>query len=669
MLEFQQHFQQIRQQPKRRRCNYEGHLHLQFRVFLCVVIFALGVGAGAGASADESAAGIFDENCWSNSTDCRIAATIRSSVAAEQIINLNCDIGSYEEPFEQINQWNQIDGAKNVTFNGCNSSLGSNSVGFELLPDCNAISEATFIKFHVDALQSVHCANSLAVDVQLKVLVLKHNEIGTIDGTAFTNLTNLQEVYLVDNSLHHIDPAAFSRQSLQFLHLIHIQEEPFLIVRDAHLFENTSASSIYIFCIKRLNVEVLTHLTTALENLYISDTALNDVEENVAEVLNPLQLRNISLVNCALKTLVLRDAHCSVTALDISKNNIEKFSTNCVCDSESESTSCALEILDLSENSLKSIDMDWFVALSNLKLLSLRGNMLKSISLDQFVSVLPSVRSIDLRANQMVGFKDITQHLNCDYLRIRIDHNPWNCVWMSTFAHEHPEKFRIFQYNKYISKINVNGLECSAEQLPDDIFPNDVKSFENVSADGKIKTDGNLNISTYTLIYGNPWDLKRNQRAEALIIVFLLPVGIAFLFLLLYMWIHCQKIFHLSYYRSNPLIGSCTAGRAAERFDIVRQLPPSTGTYGTAANNNEDYEIPLNSFCNCNNATRENHKCFLVNHATYENPPIDQPFKLYEEINEEEGNMETINSDVPPNEQPLEGTAVHPLYDHLSFSM
>ncbi|CAD6998103.1 uncharacterized protein LOC101451956 [Ceratitis capitata] len=618
------------------------------------------------------------ETCWNDSQECVIQATLHRvnepPQSAGLVVQIDCQT--------KVEFTTAADGSHTPTYlarplqslllDGCHTPLGVETYGIEYLPNCDTVPVVYMERFHADTLQPYHCPGVNGTDMQVEVLNYRDNELATIGADTFVNVPQLRELYFARNSLRHIPRAAF--EALRVVERIHIVDEPLLALKNADLFERTGVADLQLMRLKYITSELFSHLPETLRQLVVVRTA---IDADAVVVSNPQLLRNISINGCTLKSFTLLEsaATTSVRYINLSGNALAEFRVDFLGYSSNDSI-VALETLDLSENELTQLPLSWLSGLSKLRHLLLRGNHLKMLSLPALMLALPLAASLDLRDNKLTALHDAAEAsaLSWAQVRIQIDRNPWNCLWLLEFAHTHPEKFRVFQYAKYISQINVNGLQCVAAEVPalaenvteNELLANATTTTATTIVRGiQIQDHSNnvVNASTFKLIYGGPWEYKRSQRAEALIIVFMLPVGVALLFLLLYMWINCQKVFHLSYYRSFTWSqrNNGRRFRSAECFDVVRQLPPTPNvSNGDNGNNNDDYETPLSgigSICNCNHigtGTYANEKCGKSHHITYEELPSERPFKIYEEI---------IGDDATDTE-----TYAQPFYDHLSYS-
>ncbi|KNC24617.1 hypothetical protein FF38_09656 [Lucilia cuprina] len=591
-----------------------------------------------------------NELCWNNEEECNIKTELYKNFELSHglTMQIDCHLNftknhtldnnhlQTETNDFQTSTKNRFMGIQSVMLDGCQTPLNTLTYGLEYLPICKSIIKVSIRHFHMDILRPFHCQGD-NTQLQLEYLNIQFNEIAAIEADSFlSNTPQLRDVYIERNSLKLIHKNAF--KAIRSLENLYIVNEPVLMLKFPDLFEYTSVASVHLEALKQMTSGVFEHLPETLQNLYVANTPLDNV---AVQLRNSLVLSNLTIKHCALEKFTLHDVHSTVKHIDLSDNVMKTFTAY-----ENKLTE-----LNLSNNQLQWLPFEWLANLSYLESLILTGNHIKFLHLNSLLKSIPNVLLFDLSQNKLQSLQDYDNDIpdiTLARVRIKCDQNPWDCLWLHQFAHNYPEKFRILKYEKFISKINVNGLQCiPSEKIPPTttvITTNNSTQTNNTALTG----DHFLNVSTYTLVYGSPWEFKRNQRAEALIIVFMLPLGIALLFLLLYMWIYCQKMFHLSYYKGFSCM-QMPANHPSQRFDVVRQLPLSpqqteSGRPLTQLLNGNEmaYEVPINgivSECNCialhsggdDDTTAV--KCQKSVHITYEQLPNEEPpSQIYEEI-------------------------------------
>ncbi|XP_073827166.1 uncharacterized protein [Musca autumnalis] len=638
-----------------------------------------------------------DESCWTNEDACNIRAELYQNLEmangiamqidclekqSENLENNGLDVkGEVEEvvvmpAFSALWQRRFV-GIQAVMLDGCQTSLNAHTYGLEFLPICANVSKVGLQHFHMESLAPLQCMdggeNNNGDHLELEYLLLQHNEIASIDDDSFPqgHQPQLRVLELQSNSLKVIQSKAL--RSLKALEHLKIYKEPVLMLKSADLFEYTAAITIHLVDLKQMTSEIFLHLPETLQTLYVADTAIDNggggAAATAVELINAHALGNLTIIRCSLESFTLIDKHSSVAVINLQGNALKEF----------HAYENQLKELDLSENQLEYFPHEWLQNLTSLQRLSLRGNRLHSLSLYELMAAIPNGHYVDLRGNHLQALQEVNKEFptwQTLQMRLKADHNPWDCLWLHEFAHGYPEKFRLLQYDKFISRINVNGLECVPAENPPALTETKKQAEElaRTAESTTTSTTPTPQIPVNAILYsagpnGDQWEFKRNQRAEALIIVFMLPLGIAFLFLLLYMWIYCQKMFHLSYYKNFSCVRNQVPNPSA-RFDVVRQIPNIPGTTEAngiiPTNDAAGYEVPLHgmcSECNCKSLAYANQsdKCNKPIHITYgDTSPQDIPHQIYEEII-------SVSDHEQPGQLDNQKPQHHVHYDHLQF--
>jgi len=561
----------------------------------------------------------------------------------------------------------RVAGKRHVLLDGSQTPpLGISSYGLEYLDNCVDLESVEIQRFVGDATLKLSCGGALIPN--LTKVSLKNNELGTLSEDTFQDLPHLKLLQLQQNSLRYLEKLQGSAE----LEELFIKDENDLVLKDKDfILQLPELRKLSLINIKQTEGTFLKNLPENLTDLILEDTPIQPgdlfLNKGIAKLVN------VTLTNCQLRNFALDPPHnLEIVYLNLSGNALVSLN---ISFHDGPST---LTTLDLSRNKLEHLNFTWFYRTTSLRTLYLQENRFHSLSLFQ-LGMLSSatIQHIDLRSNKLMSLRDI-EKANYPYwnpqLRISIDGNPWSCQWLLNFSHTQPQLFRLFQYSKYISHINVNGLSCKPQEPPTEEPPK-ARRIMHVRING---TDSAIpvphppgNVSSFTVLYGNPVELHRSQRSLALIIVFMLPLGIAFLFLLLYLYLHCERLFHLSYYASGlPCFGgekSSSGPRFVDHVDIVR-FPIANGNGNGSAVDLETelpdgYETPVSggtSICNCT-GHRES-TCSRTHHVTYESLPTELPYQLYAEIKEqadENGDTDEILAIIP--------APTAPIYDHLSF--
>lgn len=569
-------------------------------------------------------------------------------------LDINCDERAPEEPiFDLAAQ--RVAGKLHVLLNGSETPpLAVASYGLEYLENCQQLQSAQIEGFVGDATLQLSCfGNQLQ---GMRELSLLHNELGTLSGNTLELLPHLHQLLLEGNSLRLLEPLEGCEELQQLV----IRHERQLALRSVGLLEQLPhLQRLELSQLKLIEAQVLANLPDQLLELSIEETPIEPGQlriENGTE-----QLINLTLFQCDLTSFSLQQSS-QLLHLNLSGNALRQFELG---------ENSSLLSLDLSGNHLQSLNSSWFAHLPRLRALHLQRNELHRISLLQLLRLSPhTLVQLDVSSNQLLRLEDV-QLARWDQarpLRIRIDDNPWSCQWLLNFTHSQPQLFRLFSYAKYISHINVNGLSCKPQEHQEEELQQHLE-LTTTSRPNAAKHNSHLNVSSFTVLYGNPLEQPHSQRSEALIIVFMLPLGIALLFLLLYLYLHCERLFHWSYYSGGL---GCFGGNKAARnhrfvdhIDIVR-YPVANGSVGVELEPQPDgYETPLSgaaSICNC--AAHRQSTCSRTHHVTYETMPNELPYQLYAEIKEQVA----AEADAEEQDALQDASApTAPIYDHLFY--
>ncbi|XP_016982858.1 uncharacterized protein LOC108047259 [Drosophila rhopaloa] len=643
-------------------------------VFLAVVLLSL---SHVRAADDEMSSAYESGNSPlsitpQNTIACVIRATLYKTSSWErssQDFGLPLDIDCSGNSTLEVNSFDlgaqRVVGKRHVLLDGSQTPpLGISSYGLEYLDNCVSLESLEIQRFVGDATLKLSCGGALLPN--LTAVSLKNNELGILSGDTFHELPHLKLLQMQQNSLRFLEKL----EGCAELEELAIQDEADLVLKDNDIIMQLSGlKKLRLRNLKKIENAFLSDLPENLTDLIIEDTAIQPGELFLTKGI--AKLVNVTLTNCQLRSFALDPPrNLDIVHLNLSDNALVSFN---ISFQDGPST---LETLDLSRNKLQHLNFTWFYRTTSLRILYLQENNFHTFSLFQLGMLSPgTIQRIDLRSNELMSLREI-EKANYPYwnpqLRLLIDDNPWSCQWLSDFSHTQPQLFRLFEYSKYISHINVNGLSCKPQEPPTEEPPK-ARRIMHVRING---SDSSIpvphhtgNVSSFEVLYGNPVQLHRSQRSLALIIVFMLPLGIAFLFLLLYLYLHCERLFHLSYYVSGlPCFGgekSSSGPRFVDHVDIVR-YPIANGGGSPVDLETElpdGYETPVSggaSICNC--AGHRESTCSRTHHVTYESLPAELPYQLYAEIKEqadENGDKDVMLAATP--------SSTAPIYDHLSF--
>ncbi|XP_017153186.1 uncharacterized protein LOC108162795 [Drosophila miranda] len=632
---------------------------------LCLLLLLSHVRASAAAAADDEMS-----SAYGSTSTCVIRATLYMTPAwdrSDQDFGLPLDIDcSGNNTLEVLAAFDlgaqRVAGKSHVLLDGAHTPpLGVASYGLEYLDNCPHLQSLEIERFVGDSTLRLGCGGPILN--KMTAVFIKNNELGTLSGNSFEQLPHLSRLQIQGNSLRFMEPLLGCGK----LQELTIREEEHLVLRDGDIIEQLpNLERLRLSRLKMIEAKFFNLLPENLTELVVEKTPIEDKSFVLAN--GTSHLINVTIVDCHLNSFGLEPyGNRSILHLNLSGNALTSLELG---------ESCLIS-LDLSRNQLGNLTSGWFSSLTKLKELLLQENLIHTLSLVQLLRIAPqTIQHIDLRSNHLMTLKDLDARMEQPsmQLRIFIDGNPWSCQWLLNFSHTQPQMFRLLQYSKYISHINVNGLSCSPQEPPTE------GPAKRERAPGRIMhvilnnsfvpvPHPNTNVSSFTVLYGNPVELHRSQRSGALVIVFMLPLGIALLFLLLYLYLHCERLFHMSYYISGlSCFGdgkSSSQPRFVDHVDIVR-YPIANGS-GAAPLDLEPaladgYETPVSggaSICNCTG--HRDSSCSRTHHVTYESLPTELPYQLYSEITELAENGDGTK-EIPKGCAP---TA--PIYDHLSF--
>lgn len=535
-----------------------------------------------------------EDHLLENSTECWMSVSGMESCEIVANITLNSNVvfpiqfkcfeesgGPHAKASEILTR--RFTNTSRIELDGCNVPSGFNlkNFGLEFIPNVADILDVLKIKrFDFDVLKTELIQNFKV----LRELSLENNEIDSLFVNENVNLKQVKVLKLRNNKIGFLSISAFEK-----LEELLWENEDTTYLKVPTVFKKIPLKSVMFKNIK-VPKEVFQNFPTTLERLLVTRMKF----DSTLLLENNGVLKAVVLVVNDLPSIKLQDHK------DIPTVEYLNMSGNCLHEVILRNFT-QLRELDLSRNRISVLEKESFQEMGNLELLFLDENHLLTFHLNLFNRTLRSLVFLDVSHNKLMKIgigEDITLH---PQLHIKVDGNDLNCEWLQRFYSKHPEKFEILRYEKFTSKVNINGLECSSNCM--NVTDDEVTiSKKNVTRHNNVPHVAVESIG------------RKNQRAEALIIIIMLPVGIAFLSVLLFLWIKCQKIFHRSFYRTLPLIGG-----SPDRFDVVRHIPSAP---------QEDYETPLT----CGNVLHDGpgFKCSQNCTLNYEEFPVKEG--IYQEI-------------------------------------
>ncbi|XP_017098008.3 uncharacterized protein [Drosophila bipectinata] len=621
-------------------------------------------------AADEEMASAYESTCVIRATLYATSPLERSSQDFGLPLDIDCN-GNRTLKSDRFDLGAQrVAGKRHVQVDGTGTPpLDIDSYGLEYLDNCLQLESLEIQRFVGDSTIKLSCDG--AILSKLTAVSFENNELGTLSGDTFQKVPHLKVLKVQQNSLKYMEVLENATELEELL----IKDETKLVLADKLVLQKLSMlKKVHLGNLKQIRNVFFEKIPENLTELVVRNTPIQPGELHLENGIQ--ELVNITITDCRLSSFGLDPGGLlKVKKLNLSGNALKSLSYEY---HNIPLYSSDLEVLDLSRNQLEYLNRTWFYKMIALQRVYLQENRFHSMSLGDLVSIAPArIQLIDLRSNDLISLKDVARANDAIVSppRLWVDGNHWSCQWLLNFSHTEPMLFRLFQYTKYISHINVNGLSCEPLDPPTEAPPK-VGRIMQVRINGTSEAylpvpHPDTNVSSFTVLYGNPVELHRSQRNGALIIVFMLPLGIALLFLLLYLYLHCERLFHLSYYVSGlPCFGdekSSSGPRFVDHVDIVR-YPVANGSASPAdvdIDVPDGYETPVSgaaSICNCT-GHRES-ACSRTHHVTYESLPTELPYQLYAEIKEQVEEEKCGESDGMLSSTP---GPTAPVYDHLSF--
>jgi Leucine-rich repeat (LRR) protein len=310
---------------------------------------------------------------------------------------------------------------------------------------------------------------------KLEVLDLSSNKIYQIEEWALLGASNLVKLDLRDNNISDFDEDMLDKLKLEYLDL---SGNPLEKLSAKHLSNlttlNLQQTNLSHFEGLDLAVEVLNLSRNRVSQLNLSKfsrlVVLDLSSNNIARVgscqkcdsissliLNQsdsLQFLNISVNSIAT---IENDAFNNLTSLgllDLSQNNITSLNPASFKDL------MHLKFLNLSHNSIKEFQYGTFDHLTRLESLDISNNQLVDLHQYTFVS-LNLLRQLYFDNNQITSFNVSDLRMYHYYLRnISLNGNPWKCEELVKFGNE---RFKIIGGSTF-DKPNYRGIPCTLEK-------------------------------------------------------------------------------------------------------------------------------------------------------------------------------------------------------------
>lgn len=473
-----------------------------------------------------------ENQCWLNENDkCLITASCtRPEINHEFPVHYDCSVDANIE-YDKVNK-ERYRNISEISLNGCTVNR-HNITGAEYIIDPKNVKKLTIEMFRITKIEH----SSFIKCIKLKNLILQSNIIPNLNNVTFIGLAELTNLSLVHNNIQHIDDDTFTH--LMQLQTLTIQEKELLIQQSIQLPINITNITIKIKSFEWPKFpESLKHLSVYRTSIFINKT-----EPIFTDM---YQMEELHIIGCSLMKYPKIESNTMIT-LNFSDNNFENFNEN---------IGINLINYDVSKNLLKHVSNTLLRSMRNLKQFFAVDNQIEKIDNNAFInnSVLKVVNLSKNRLRQVYINLPAQQTIS-----MYVNDNPWSCKWIKDISESQPHLFSSFHYEKYVNAINVNGLKC--------IFydGDEIHNYKQLSTPQSPPD----NFETTT---------KRNPRDTAILTLVMLVLGVAVLFLLLFLHIKCRRNTQQPFYRTLPY----NSQRLIDRTDYVRRQLPAT-----------DYEDPI----------------------------------------------------------------------------
>jgi Leucine-rich repeat (LRR) protein len=310
---------------------------------------------------------------------------------------------------------------------------------------------------------------------KLEVLDLSSNKIYQIEEWALLGASSLVKLDLRDNNISEFDEDVLDKLKLEYLDL---SRNPLEKLSAKHLSNlttlNLQQTNLSHFEGLDLAVEVLNLSRNRVSQLNLSNfsrlVVLDLSSNNITRVGNcqmcdsisslvlnqseSLQFLNISVNSIATIENDAFDNLTSLGILDLSQNNITSLNPASFKDL------MYLKFLNLSHNSIKEFQYGTFDHLTRLESLDISNNQLVDLHQYTFVS-LNQLRQLHFDNNQITSFDVLDLWIRHRYLRnISLNGNPWKCKELVKL---NDERIRISGGSTF-DKPNYRGIPCTNEK-------------------------------------------------------------------------------------------------------------------------------------------------------------------------------------------------------------
>lgn len=488
---------------------------------------------------------VLNSSCWDNNNECNVAADLtRVHLDFTFLVILNCKPSSdsssvasnrptFAKPYNNISK---------IALDGCSVNR-VDTLGVEFVPDPSAVRSLSIRMFHFVGDIS---ADTFSNYGYLEHLNFTDNIIDGVSSGSFNGLNSLKSLTLSNCDLRYLDNASFDQ--LNQLSSLFVRE-PWL-----NITQFLKLPQIIKLVLEVNTLEWCFRLPESLEEFTVIKTKVNLPPGNMDNALDNLsRLKTFKLVHTNVTEWPMIQSN-TIQMLNLSNNQLDKLSNHFLP---------ALHTYDVSSNCLHEITDKSIRQMTKIKIFYAQNNKLETIFPNAFVQN-SQLQSVDLRGNRLHHFNPKLPAQQ-DVL-IQVDDNEWSCRWADAFSTSNPQIFARFRYTKVLDSLNTRGLRC--------------RFYEQTSLQQHIEKQqlGLSNISTTTQIL-----VRRNPKDTAMLTLIILVVGVAILFLMLFLHIKCRQDGLPQFNRFLPADSSMLHHhQMADRTDFVRRKLPPT-----------EYEAPI----------------------------------------------------------------------------
>ncbi|KAM5194502.1 toll-like receptor 3 [Mantella aurantiaca] len=296
--------------------------------------------------------------------------------------------------------------------------------------------------------------------LSLRILNLQHNEFTKISDKALLSCTNLTELYLNSNGIREITGNPFiNLQSLKILAMSH-NKMVSMALGDKEQLSNLKELFFSHNLISELKKEALIFLgNNSVQKLDLSNNNIRKIEPGCFQPLNNLNtliMANMTLGTSLIEQLCTELAETQIKVLILLNSHLTKIHNTTF----KGLSSTALEILDISKNSLTQIDNDSFIYLQSLTVLNLEENQVSHLSSGTFKG-LSNVKSLNLQR-----FFSVSKEPKIDGMAFQ---------WLKSLENLNMERnknieFTQFTFTGLTSLKNLSLCECSFQSFTNKTF-------------------------------------------------------------------------------------------------------------------------------------------------------------------------------------------------------